>query len=283
MGILFTKESEKMSSKHKNEEFFDLVLPQDHSRDNEIWVTSFDVSSAIQFKKDIFRIFELDPKKPMIININSSGGPADGLFMMLDAMDSVLSIADQQKFCFVTACMGIAMSAGAVLLSHGRLRFASPLSSVMLHQVQSGVFGSLPDMDVEYDEIKKVNERVLTILNKNCKVKGGIEVLRELVSRNRYLTPQEAKEFGIIDAIGYPKIIEHREYEVGLTNGRIEDESKPTKPNKRTGKKASKSESSRNANKKSSRSKRETSASQGDRRSRNSETSDSRISSIPSK
>ncbi len=270
------------SLKHKNEEFMDIVIPQ-NPMDNEIWVTTFDVNAAIQFKRDVFRLFEADPKKPMIIHINSSGGPADGLFMMLDVMDSVLSVADQSKFCFVTACMGIAMSAGAVLLSHGRLRFASPLSSIMLHQVQSGVFGSLPDMDVEYDEIKKVNERVLTILNKNCKIKGGIEILRELVSRNRYLTPEEAKELGIIDAVGYPKIIEHKEYEIGLTNGKI-DEPKSTKSNSRARKEAKSSQSDRTSDKKSSRtSKNSTSPNERDRGQRSEESNHLRTSSIPSK
>lgn len=272
-----------MKSKHKNEEFFDILMPQDHSGSNdEIWVTSFDAHSAIQFKKDVFRLYEKEPNKPMVININSSGGPADGLFMMLDAMDSITSICNQQKFCFVTACMGIAMSAGAVLLSHGRVRFASPLSSIMLHQVQSGVFGSLPDMDVEYDEIKKVNERVLTILHKNCKIKGGMEVLRELVSRNRYLTPAEAKQFGIIDVVGYPKIIEHREFEIGLTNGRV-DESNSSKSDKRTRKKASTSESSGTADKKASRSKRSSSSSEGNRRLGSSESVDDRTGPISSK
>jgi ATP-dependent Clp endopeptidase proteolytic subunit ClpP len=235
--IISNKNSAGRLNKDENQEYMDIILPPNRSND-EIWITSFDLEAAIQFKKDVFRKFEEDPKKPIVININSYGGSATGLFMMLDTMGSILAIADTQHFCFVTACMGAAMSAGAVLLSAGGIRFATPLSSIMLHQVSSDIYGPMPDASVEYEEMKRINETVLTFLNEKCKIKGGVEELKGLLARNKYLSPWEAKELGIIDHVGYPKLIAHTIYEIGIM-GLVQDEPRELpKSNKVSGKKA---------------------------------------------
>jgi ATP-dependent Clp endopeptidase proteolytic subunit ClpP len=212
----------------------------------EIWVTSFDYQAAIQFRKELFYFFEKYPKKPIIININSLGGDVFGLFLMIDAIDAIKSLPDAPHI--ITACSGCAMSAGAALLSHGTIRFATENSSIMLHQVSSFIGGAFPDLEIEHEELAKINKKVLTLLYKNCKFKGDLDQLKDLVARNKYLDPKEAKDFGIIDIIGIPKVLEDVSYSIGVLATRESHEPRFEKSDSSAGKKAKQDKSLRKSN-----------------------------------
>jgi len=203
-----------MSSKDNNRTFqskFEL--------DSEaIWVTDFETENAIEFCEKVEQAYQDNPLKPIIININSFGGAVDGLLMMTDCMDAIRSVADSQFFYFVTHAVGKAYSAAAALLAYGDVRFASPRTRIMLHQVLGGAYGSHPDMEVEYEEVSRVNSQLLTLIAEACKFKGSVEELRQYLQRDKYFSAEEALDFGVIDIVGTPKINEIKLFELGIVN-----------------------------------------------------------------
>jgi ATP-dependent Clp protease protease subunit len=203
----------------------------------EVWITDITEESAVLFHERLMQEFEKDPYKPIIININSYGGEVDALFSMLDTMDSIRSMAPEE-FKFITVTTGKAQSAGAALLSYGDVRMCTPNARIMIHQVIGGNWGSQPSNEVEHEEMTRMNARLLQILRSRCKLKMSIDDFKQKLSHNLYLTPEKAKQFGIIDIIGYPKLIEQTVYEVRVVNGELPKE-KPN-ANRRTNQKSSK-------------------------------------------
>lgn len=182
------------------------------------WVSDITEASAIAFHDSLMKQFDDDPFKPIVIHIDSYGGEVDALFSMLDTMDSIRSMAPPE-FKIFTVAKGKACSAGAVLLSYGDYRFAVPRTRIMIHQVVGGVWGSHPANEVEFKEVSRMNNELLTILKKRCKLKKSLKEFKEMLSHNLYFTPEQAKEFGLIDIIGYPKVVEQKMYEIRVING----------------------------------------------------------------
>lgn len=217
------------------------------------WVYDITEETAIRFHERIFRQFEENPYKPIILHINSYGGEVDALFSMLDSMDAIRSMAPPE-FKFLTVTMGKAQSAGAALLSYGDYRFATPYSRIMLHQVVGGTWGSQPANEVEFEEVTRMNERLLQLLIERCKLNTSVEEFKKKLSHNLYLTPEQAKDFGIVDIIGYPKLVEQMAYELHVINGEPPEETKNVnrRKNKRTAKTQGKDRSLQNTGSKRS-------------------------------
>ena len=187
-------------------------------------IREFDPDTAVEFREEVFARFQENPRKPIIIEITSYGGSVDAALSMIDVMDSVSSMAPE-SFYFVTVASGMAMSAGALLLSNGDYRFCTPNSRVMLHQANKFFYGgSVVDLDIEHSEFLRLNNSVLTILADNCKIKGGYKTLSKMIERDTYLTAEESREFGVIDVVGYPKLNELRFYELEVANGVVPPE-----------------------------------------------------------
>lgn len=189
----------------------------ENSESEEIWVTEFDTSDAIAFNEKVMAHVKAKPSKPLVIYIKSYGGMVDSLFSMIDTLGAARSKADK-GFYIVTAIQGMAMSAGAVLATCGDYRFASPNSRIMLHQIIGAAWGEKRNIDIQKDELDRLNETVLQILLDNCKIKGGRRKLQSLLDRDRYFTPQEAKANGIIDVIGTPHVVEVTGYKLAALN-----------------------------------------------------------------
>lgn len=179
--------------------------------DHEIWVTDFDTDSAIDFTNKIKAFSDQDPNKPIIIHINSYGGSIDALSCMISAMDSVSNP-------IITSVTGSAMSCGAILLSHGDMRFCDPHARVMVHRVSAATWGDSDDMKNDVAEIERLNRYWLGFLAVNSNMAGGYDELESVMKskdgRDRYLNANEALEFGLIDQVGRPKLIQATLYEV---------------------------------------------------------------------
>lgn len=178
--------------------------------EKEIWVTKFDEESAQKFRQAVLDQSKGDPNKPIVIYIDSYGGYVDALAKMIETLDEVPNP-------IVTACMGKAMSCGAMLLSHGDVRFLGRHSRIMVHEVSSGTFGNVQDMKDDVKETIRLNEHFMGLLAKNCGFKNYEElrtVIKEQDGRERYIFGDEAIKFGIVDAIGTPKINARLQYEV---------------------------------------------------------------------
>ncbi|MCK4275152.1 MAG: ATP-dependent Clp protease proteolytic subunit [Phycisphaerae bacterium] len=145
----------------------------------------------------IMRFFELQSKSPdrdISLYINSPGG----------SVDDTLAVYDTMQFlsCDVaTYCVGQAASGAAMILAAGTKgkRFVLPHSKVMIHQPWGGVTGQAADIQIQAEEILKAKRMLNELLAKHTG--KSIEQIETDTERDRYLTPQEAKEYGIVDEI----------------------------------------------------------------------------------
>jgi ATP-dependent Clp protease protease subunit len=136
--------------------------------------------------------------------INSPGGSVDDTMAIYDTI------------CFVgspvaTYCIGRAQSGGAVVLAAGTKgrRFALPHAKVMLHQVWGGVSGQAADIKIQAEEILKAKIMINEILSKHTG--QPIEKIAAETERDRYMTADEAKEYGLIDEVLHEEDQEKKE------------------------------------------------------------------------
>lgn len=135
-----------------------------------------------------------DSKKDIKLYLNSPGGSVTAGLAIYDTMQYV-------KPDVSTICVGMAASMGAVLLASGKKgkRFALPNSEVLLHQVMGGVEGQAIEVEITARHIIKIKDKINQILAKHT---GKLVTkLEKDTDRDFYMTPVEAKEYGLIDEI----------------------------------------------------------------------------------
>lgn len=139
-----------------------------------------------------------DPKKDIQLYVNSPGGSVTSAMAMYDTMNHI-------KPDVSTICIGLAASAGAVLLSSGAKgkRFALPNAEVMIHQVMGGAEGQASDIAITAKHILKVKENLNKILAKNTG--KPIAQVEKDSDRDYYMSADEAKKYGLVDEIYKPK------------------------------------------------------------------------------
>lgn len=203
---------------------------EENYRLSEIWVNKFDEDSAHKFRESVAGAIRGDPMRPIIIYIDSYGGAVDSLANMIETLDQVSNP-------IVTVCMGKAMSCGAILLSHGDIRFCGPHSRIMVHEVSSGTFGDVHDMHADVQETRRLNEYFMGLLARNCGFKNYNEIrqlIKEQDGRDRYMDANDALKFGIIDIIGTPRITHSLTYEVSVLSSKSKMKTiEKTKPSKK--------------------------------------------------
>jgi ATP-dependent Clp protease protease subunit len=134
------------------------------------------------------------PDKDINLYINSPGGVASAALAIYDTM--------QYLDCDVsTMCMGMAASAGALLLAAGTAgkRYALPHSRVMIHQPLGGAQGQATDIEIQAREILHLKEKQIEILAAHTRM--GTDRLRQDMERNFWMSAEEAKTYGMIDAV----------------------------------------------------------------------------------
>jgi ATP-dependent Clp protease protease subunit len=129
--------------------------------------------------------------------------------------------------------MGKAMSCGAILLSHGDIRYCGPNSRVMIHEVSGASWGDVHDVHNDAVETVRLNEHFLGLLAANCGIKNGYKGLRKLIKdrdgRDIWLDAKAAHAFGIVDYVGIPRIVKLTQYTSTLPT----DEESPQERRKR--------------------------------------------------
>lgn len=135
-----------------------------------------------------------DPEKEINLYINSPGGSVTAGLAIYDTMRYITSPVS-------TVCMGLAASMGAFLLAAGEpgMRYALPNCQVMIHQPSGGFRGQATDIEIHAREILRLKKRLNEILAQNTG--QSYEKVAEATERDNYLTPEEARDFGIIDRI----------------------------------------------------------------------------------
>ena len=148
-----------------------------------------------------------NPERDINIYLNSPGG----------SVQAGLAIYDTMQFLnapVATICMGMAASMGAFLLAAGTpgKRRALPNARIMIHQPSGGSYGTAADIEIQAKEILHARERLNKILANHTG--QPIARIEEDVDRDRFMSPEEALEYGIID-----HVVE-RQSEVTEENGR---------------------------------------------------------------
>lgn len=186
--------------KHSNEDQEDN---SPRSSGDEIWVHSFNEESAQRFREQVMERARRGPQLIIPIYIDSYGGYVDSLAKMLETMDEVPNR-------FITIASGKAMSCGAILLSHGDMRFVGRLSRVMIHNISSGSWGDVHAMKADSEESMRLNKIFMKLLAENCGM--AYEDLQRKIkdttdSKQIWLSPEDALKFGIVDHVGTPDIM----------------------------------------------------------------------------
>ena len=152
-----------------------------------------DVTASLIVSQLLF-LEQDDPDKDIQLYINSPGGVVHAGMAVYDTMRYVKP--DVQ-----TICVGLAASMGALLLSAGAKgkRYALPNSEIMIHQPSGGARGQASDIRIQAEQMLKTKEKLNRIL---CEMTGQpLDRIEKDVDRDYYMSPEEAKEYGLIDAI----------------------------------------------------------------------------------
>jgi ATP-dependent Clp protease protease subunit len=135
-----------------------------------------------------------DPKKDIYLYINSPGGIVTSGLAMYDTMQYI-------KPDVATLCIGQAASMGSLLLAAGAegKRFSLPNSRIMIHQPSGGFQGQASDIEIHAQETISLKKRLNEIYAKHTGQK--IATIEKAMDRDNFMTPEKAKEFGIIDEV----------------------------------------------------------------------------------
>jgi ATP-dependent Clp protease protease subunit len=135
-----------------------------------------------------------NPKKDISFYVNSPGGVVTSGLAIYDTMQYIRPDV-------ATVCIGQAASMGSLLLTAGAKgkRYSLPNSRIMIHQPSGGVQGQATDIEIQAREIlslrKRLNEIYVTHTGQT------LDMIEKSVERDKFLSPDEAKAFGLIDEV----------------------------------------------------------------------------------
>ncbi|HOA88152.1 ATP-dependent Clp protease proteolytic subunit [Propioniciclava tarda] len=153
-----------------------------------------DIANAVMAQ--LLCLQSMDPERPISMYINSPGGSFSAMTAIYDTMQYI-------KPPIETVCLGMAASAAAILLAAGTKgkRLALPNSTILIHQpaMGQGSYGQSSDLEIQANEIL----RIRALMEKMLSDATGqpVERISRDVDRDKYLTAEQAKEYGIIDDI----------------------------------------------------------------------------------
>lgn len=135
-----------------------------------------------------------DNEKDISVYINSPGGSTSAGYAILDTMEYV-------KPDVRTICVGMAASMGAIILAGGTKgkRFALKNSEIMIHQPPAAVKGQATDMEISARRIIKLKDKIQQFFHE--RTGQPLEKLKEDMERDYFMDAEEAKAYGIVDAV----------------------------------------------------------------------------------
>jgi ATP-dependent Clp protease protease subunit len=135
-----------------------------------------------------------DPDKDINLYVNSPGGQVYAGMAIYDTMQYI-------KPDVSTICVGMAMSMGAILLAGGaaKKRFALPNAKIMIHQGSAGFQGTPTDIDIQAREVLALRQKMAEIIAHHTG--QTVEQVEKDIDRDRFMTSEESKAYGIIDEI----------------------------------------------------------------------------------
>lgn len=139
-------------------------------------------------------LYNQNSKEDIRLYINSPGGSVSAALAIYDTMQYV-------KCAVSSICVGLAASAGALLLTAGTKgkRFCLPNSEVLLHQVMGGATGQATDIAIHAKQIIKTKDRINKILAKHTG--QSLSRIEKDTDRDYFMSAEEAKNYGVVDKI----------------------------------------------------------------------------------
>ena len=164
-------------------------------RERIIFLTGpiFDVTSSIVCAQLLYLESE-NPKKDIAFYINSPGGSVTAGLAIYDTMQYIRPNVS-------TVCIGQACSAGSLLLMAGAAgsRFSLPNAKIMTHQPSGGYEGQVTDIQIHAKEILDTRERLNQLYANHTG--QPLEAIEKAMERDKFMSPEEAKAFGLIDEV----------------------------------------------------------------------------------
>ena len=202
------------------------VVPMVVEQDGR-WERSFDIYSRLLRERIVFlgqevnddianliaaQLLHLDAQEPgrdIYLYVNSPGGSAYAGMAIYDAMQYVQSDVS-------TVCLGMGMSAAAMILSGGApgKRFALPNAKIMIHQGSAGYRGTPADIQIAAREVLSMTRRMAEIIAQHTN--QDVEQVMKDIDRDRFMTPEEAVQYGIVDGIMESRAPENGSNGIGL-------------------------------------------------------------------
>ena len=135
-----------------------------------------------------------DPKKEISLYINSPGGLVTAGLGIYDTMQYIKPEVN-------TLCIGQAASMGSFLLAAGAKgkRYSLPNSRIMVHQPSAGFQGQATDIEIHANEVLSLKKRLNEIYSKHTE--KSVDEIKSALERDNFMTPTEAKKFGLIDEV----------------------------------------------------------------------------------
>jgi len=153
-----------------------------------------DEQTSMEINCEMMRLQREDPLEDITLLIDSYGGDMFAAFSIVDMMELIT--------CDIrTICIGKAMSAGQFLFSSGAKgkRFMTKHARLMIHNPIAGFEGSVPDIQIELDEIQRCRELFLTQIAKNSNLDK--DSVKNLIERTAYLDSDQSIEMGFADGV----------------------------------------------------------------------------------
>jgi ATP-dependent Clp protease, protease subunit len=157
-------------------------------------IGEIDYARAAEVIMKLLYLDNLKRKAEISLYINSPGGSVDDTMAIYDTMRFIGSPV-------ATYCIGRAESGGGVILAAGKKgsRFALPHAKIMLHQPWGGVTGPAADIKIQAEEIGKARTMINAVLAEHSG--QSIEKIAAETERDRYMSAEEAKAYGLIDEV----------------------------------------------------------------------------------
>lgn len=158
----------------------------------------FDQSMADAVTAQLLFLESVDKEKDIYMYINSPGGEVTAMFSIYDTMNYIVP-----DVC--TLAYGQACSAGSFILAAGAKgkRFSLSNSNIMIHELSGGHRGKFHDMEVDFNQSKKLFEKMAKYYSEFTGQK--VDKIKKDMLRDFYMTPEEALAYGLIDKIQYKR------------------------------------------------------------------------------
>lgn len=185
--------AENLPLPKKRDLFF--IKQVDQASIGDVTQKIIEINQDDEHLKKVYSIYGLKYEpEPIKIYIDSYGGYVYQCF-------GLLSVMERSETPIHTIVTGCAMSCGFMMLISGHKRFAHKLSTPLYHQVSSGAFGTVKEMEEKIEESKRLQEQLESIVKEKTNISK--KKLKEIFDTKKdwYMTSEEALSLGVIDEI----------------------------------------------------------------------------------